>query len=329
MIVPLLHIYILYRAVTNFNLTVSTSNGSFSIPRTVSSITLNGRQSKVIVTDYPFGKSSKLLYSTASVFYAGQIGTRDVVFLYGDSDQEHEFALNLQGSRNATTMINGITTSVDSYGVTTFSIVGNVTGLVTVVDSDSQLVLYSDTDTAGTFFAPVIPSRDTEGDSGTFSNYWQFGSNSSVLVGGPYLVRNATISGSQLQLRGDLNESIILTVFAPPEVTSVTWNGEEVEPLSSANSSNGKFIAQLSTSLSTAAIRVPQLTNWKFADSLPEIQSSFSDESWTIANHTTTNIPDKPLYGDGRVLYGCDYGLYVKRHFPTSSLLTSYLAVKT
>jgi hypothetical protein len=41
---------------------------------------------------------------------------------------------------------------------------------------------------------------------------------------------------------------------------------------------------------------------------LPEIQSSFNDDSWTIANHTTTNIPLKPYYGDGRILYGCDYG---------------------
>jgi hypothetical protein len=40
---------------------------------------------------------------------------------------------------------------------------------------------------------------------------------------------------------------------------------------------------------------------------LPEIRSGFSDANWTPANHTTTKIPFKPYYGDGRVLYGCDY----------------------
>jgi hypothetical protein len=31
-----------------------------------------------------------------------------------------------------------------------------------------------------------------------------------------------------------------------------------------------------------------------------------------VANHTTTKIPFRPYYGDGRVLYGCDYGLYAE-----------------
>ncbi|KAL5482805.1 hypothetical protein ACEPAI_9400 [Sanghuangporus weigelae] len=294
-------------AVTTFSLTVSTSNGTFSIPRTFSSITLDGRESKVIVTDYTFGNSSNLLYSTAAVFFAGQIGNRDVLFLYGDSSQQHEFAVDLKGSSNVTAD-SRIASTADASGLTTIGILGNVTGLITIFDSESQLILYGDTDTAGTFFAPVIPSQDTEGDTAIFNNYWQFGSNTSVLVGGPYLVRNATISGSQLQLRGDLNESVLLTVFTPEEVTSVTWNGQEIEPLNSAGSTPGSFTAQLSMNLSSTAITVPQLTNWKFAGSLPEIQANFSDESWTIANHTSTNSPFKPFYGDGRVLYGCDYG---------------------
>ena len=53
---------------------------------------------------------------------------------------------------------------------------------------------------------------------------------------------------------------------------------------------------------------LPEIGDWKFADSLPEIRPGFSDALWTIASHTTTNCPRKPYYGDGRVLYGCDYG---------------------
>ncbi|KAF8572638.1 glycoside hydrolase family 35 protein, partial [Ramaria rubella] len=80
-----------------FTITVGTSQGTLTIPRTTRNITLDGRQSKVIVIDYTFG-SSKLLYSTASILFAGKIGSRDVLFLFGDSNQDHEAALQLTGS---------------------------------------------------------------------------------------------------------------------------------------------------------------------------------------------------------------------------------------
>ncbi|KAI5120764.1 hypothetical protein M0805_004727 [Coniferiporia weirii] len=294
---------------TNFTLEVSTSQGTLTIPRTVPAITLSGRQSKVIVTDYAFGDSSSALYSTASVLFAGKIGNRDVLFLFGDSNQQHEFAIELKNQLEIQLPIAGVSISSHS-GTATIGILEGVKGLITVVDSTSQLVLYSDSDTAGTFFAPVIPAENAHGDEATFSNYWQFGSNTSVLVGGPYLVRNATISGSELKLRGDLNESVTLTVFAPPGISKISWNGEEVEPFgigSILSSISGTFVGRLQTSSSFNEVSVPELKNWKFADSLPEIQANFSDNSWTIANHTTTNIPFKPYYGDGRILYGCDY----------------------
>ncbi|EEB95866.1 hypothetical protein MPER_05099, partial [Moniliophthora perniciosa FA553] len=53
---------------------------------------------------------------------------------------------------------------------------------------------------------------------------------------------------------------------------------------------------------------VIELGPWKYADSLPEIRDYFDDSDWVEANHTQTNIPHRMLYGDGRVLYGCDYG---------------------
>ncbi|EJC98868.1 glycoside hydrolase family 35 protein [Fomitiporia mediterranea MF3/22] len=294
-------------ATTDFGLQVSTTNGTLEIPQTIPSITLTGRQSKVIVTDYRFG-GSHVLYSTASILFAGQIGNRDVLFLYGDSDQQHEFAIDLKGS-GSVARDPAVKTTKRSE-TTIFSITGNVTRLITLFDSGKQLILFSDTNTAGTFSAPVIPNEHASGDARTFANYWQLGSNSTILVGGPYLVRNASISGSELRLQGDLNatDSTTLTVIAPPEVSSVFWNGRNVHTTkdsASSATSRGGFIAQLQPYVS---ISVPELSGWRFADSLPEVQSNFSDADWTIANHTSTNIPFKPYYGDGRVLYGCDYG---------------------
>ncbi|KAF8968901.1 glycoside hydrolase family 35 protein [Flammula alnicola] len=269
-------------ATTNFKLNVTTAGTSLQIPLVAPTITLGGRQSKVIVTDYSFGALSKLAYSTAQIFYASTIDKRDILFLYGNSTQEHEAAL----------LVNFLS---------------GIEGLVTVWDSDTQLVLFADSDTAATFWSPVLAGQSTN----PLKNYWGLGTNISILVGGPYLVRDATLSGSTLALRGDLKTDVRLTVIAPQSIRSITWNGEKVSGDLTASASltqSGGFVGPLLLSPSLTGIKVPQLTGWKFKDSLPEIQESFNDNSWAIANHTTTNIPLKPYYGDGRILYGCDYG---------------------
>ncbi|KAG2073391.1 glycoside hydrolase family 35 protein [Suillus decipiens] len=287
--------------VTTFKLNVITSAGNFEIPILASDITLGGRQSKLIVTDYSFG-SSKVIYSTAQVLFAGRIGGRDVLFLYGDPASESEVTLTLRG----TPRIKGAgVSSVSSNGVTTVTLLSGIQKLTTIWDSSEQLVLYSDVNTAGTFWSPEISTQD----SVEFANYWQFGTNSSILVGGPYLVRNATITGSTLALRGDLNDSVQLMVIAPDDVKTVTWNGISISSDAAATSNitaQGGFVAQLDTTFTRHDYAPPVLTKWRYADSLPEIRSEFSDANWTLANHTTTNIPS-PYYGDGRVLYGCDY----------------------
>lgn len=52
---------------TNYRLTVPTSKGNVSIPRLSSTLTLNGRDSKIHVTDYNVG-GYNLLYSSAEIF---------------------------------------------------------------------------------------------------------------------------------------------------------------------------------------------------------------------------------------------------------------------
>ena len=85
----------------------------------------------------------------------------------------------------------------------------------------------------------------------------------------------------------------------------MSWNGFHV-PTDFVGSSRSGVIrtGHLSLSKEASGITVPKLTNWKFADSLPEVQSGFSDEKWVVADHTTTNITAKPKFGDGRILYG-------------------------
>ncbi len=278
----------IHRDTISYSLTVPTSNGTLRIPQQLpgNTISLFGRQSRVIVTDYSFGKSSKLLYSTARILFAGTIGTRDVILLYGDPNEGAEFATD---------------DNVFSFPPGSFK-ANSIQPVVKPKSNHAPLLIYADASIASAFFAPVLPS------TGNFSAFWQFGSNNTILVSGPNLVRNASLSsdGTRLALRGDLNVSTDLTLLVPPTVKSVTWNGQNVRVTEMDQIPGLGFLhGQLKFTLNKERdIRVPSLTGWKFQDSLPEVKDGFDDSKWVTADHTTTNITQKPLFGDGRVLYG-------------------------
>ncbi|KZV98894.1 putative beta-galactosidase [Exidia glandulosa HHB12029] len=291
-----------------FKMTVPTSEGALSIPHATPPISLSGRQSKVIVTDYAFG-SDRMLYSTASVLFAGIIDGRNVLFLHGDVMHSHEILATLSSNGHSALSASHeelVTLSHQQHnGRTLISIMHGVKGFVTLWESDKQLVLYADSDTAGTFWAPVLSSSSND-----FGAFWSIGTNDTVIVGGPYLVREASLveNGDHLALRGDLQDDAFLTVIGPRDVKTISWNGQPVEPLSSAKQSTGIFVGRLQTTKALRAFTPPKLTKWKFKDGLPEIASQYDDSKWVTADHESTNLPYKPLFGAPPVLYGCDYG---------------------
>ncbi|CEL57170.1 hypothetical protein RSOLAG1IB_08403 [Rhizoctonia solani AG-1 IB] len=310
----------------NFRLTLPSSLHSSttarSIPLTIPSIALSGRASKVLLRNVSYG-SSRLVWSTASILYAGKMGNRDVVFLHGPSSEGHEFAVPLHKQNfrstgaSATHVSQHISISQHLLsGSQALSVVtvlpGNV-GLVTVFETPSQLVLFADSETAGNFWAPVLATqgKDSLAEQDPYSNFYQFGTNSSVLVGGPYLVRDAQLSSKgELFLRGDLEKESMLTVITELGVVRrVFWNGFPVDTMlhDSSKSTSGVLRFQIAPRVGTADIKVPKLTNWRYRDSLPEVKEGFDDSEWTTANKTSTNIPEAPHFGD-KVLYGCDYG---------------------
>jgi hypothetical protein len=98
-----------------------------------------------------------------------------------------------------------------------------------------------------------------------------------------YLVRDAVRKGKVLNVIGDLSESVSLFVFAPPDIESVLWNGQDV----GAKKNNwNAWEADLDGPESLEAI-ITDLTPWRYADSLPEI-GLFDDSDWVHANHTST-----------------------------------------
>jgi hypothetical protein len=236
------------------------------------------------------------------------MGGRDVLFLYGDSAHAHEAAMVFKGTPRIQVNSAYVELAAAPGGSTSVTFLPGIKGLVTVWDSDQQLVLFSDTGTTDTFWSPVLPGDPSK----DLPSYFQFGSNESVLVGGPYLVRSARISGSTLALRGDLEKDVRLIVIGPSTIRSMTWNDQTVflnPAAQSALTAQGCLIGDVYVRRVSTGITVPTLKNWRYADSLPEITRGFSDAAWTVADHYKTNIPYPPHYGDGRILYGCDYGL--------------------
>jgi hypothetical protein len=95
-------------ASTNYTLKVSTSAGSLQLPQLGGTLSLNGRDSKIHVTDYPAGEYN-LLYSTAEVFTWKAFSKNTVVVLYGGPDEHHEFAVS---STSDASVIGGSTAGV-------------------------------------------------------------------------------------------------------------------------------------------------------------------------------------------------------------------------
>ena len=265
-------------------------------------LTLKSRESRVILSDFRFGASS-VLHTSAAVLFAGVIDGRDVLFLHGDPSQAYEMELVFKGTPNGIhAQSRNVKTMEASGGRTLVTFLHRITGLVTVWDSDQQLVLYSDSKTAETFYAPTISLGD-----GPFRNYWQFGTNITILVGGPHLVRSARLNQEQLELRGDLKESTRLTIIGLSGVRRITWNDSPITQDLHTLASD-VFSVPLDMRRNLVGFEPPSLGPWKYHDSLPEIGREYDDGDWVNATRTSTLAP-KPLYGDGTVLYGCDYEL--------------------
>jgi hypothetical protein len=89
----------------------------------------------------------------------------------------------------------------------------------------SLTLVIVDTQTAYRTWQPTLENAD----AGAFGHFAEVGTNSSAVVVGPYLVRNASVEDGELALWGDVEEETEVVVYATEGVTSVTWGGEKIE----------------------------------------------------------------------------------------------------
>ncbi|KAG6916269.1 hypothetical protein DXG01_007613 [Tephrocybe rancida] len=272
---------------TNFSLRVNTtSDGEVTIPKS-GSLTLAGRESKIIVSNYPFG-SSKLQYSTAEIMTWATFDGVDTLIAYALAGQTVEIVIDnptsasvaTAGSRSVTATKNGKTVTISGSPFD-----------ITVVTIGKTRIIVADKKTASAFWAPRLAVNGTGLDHYDISP-----SVPSVLVKGPYLVRSAAAHGSTLQLTGDLNATTTIDVFASRQLTGVTWNGKSVKL---AESDIGSLRGTVALPGDLHSVHLPVLSDleWKCADSLPELNVEYNDSKWVLANKTSTLRPQKPTAG--------------------------------
>lgn len=88
---------------TSYKLKLPTSSGNLTIPQLGGSLTLNGRDSKIHVTDYDVA-GTNVLYSTAEVFTWKKFEDKKVLVVYGGAGEHHEIAVS--GSTKASVIEN-------------------------------------------------------------------------------------------------------------------------------------------------------------------------------------------------------------------------------
>ncbi|KAL1710662.1 glycoside hydrolase family 35 protein [Schizophyllum commune] len=266
-------------------LNVKTSKGDITIP-TEGDITLAGRDSKIIVVDYVFGQSeTTVLYSTAD------IDSTDYIVLYAGKGQTGQTAILFDEKPRVFTEDCSSVESSFADGV--LNIDYTLDGFEAVsINNGSLVLLLADKSTANTWSTPDIQG---EGDWGKF---FSIGTNSSVLVGGPYLVRSASIDGDTLALVGDLNGTTPIEIFAPAAVSQVTWNGASLDLESSSRGSL------------TGTSSRPSAHGRYLEGTLPEIDPEFDDSNWVTADLTATNYTNLPPISGDKILYSQQYGFY-------------------
>ncbi|KAF5354886.1 hypothetical protein D9756_005306 [Leucocoprinus leucothites] len=283
---------------TDFKLRVNTTEfGELTVPRN-GSITLAGRESKILVSDYVFGASS-LVYSTAEIMTWATFDDVDNIIVYALKGQYVELLVSAKSiSQLSRTGSNSVTAKVDGKSV----LISGTTSGLSIISFGKTRVFVADKKSASAFWSPKIANE------GRHTQYDVAPDVPSVLIRGPYLVRGVSAHGSTLAITGDINGTTTLDIFAPSKYHSVTWNGENVRV---KKSELGSLQGVVEFPRELGAVHVPSMAEvqWSCADSLPELALDFDDSGWVLANKTSTKRPQQPFEGKN-VLYSSEYGFH-------------------
>jgi Beta-galactosidase, domain 2/Beta-galactosidase, domain 3/Beta-galactosidase jelly roll domain len=291
----------------DFKLKASTSSGPIMIPRYKvskkhdTSITLDGRQSKIIVTDYNAG-NTHILYSTAEIATWVNVDGKDVIVFYTNPSQHVEVCVASPFSMDQNRIIkppNMIVTSEALGGEHFLTYTWKQESGVHHVVTEGAILLFADRRSAYNIWAPAL-------SPGPHSRACD-----SILVYGPYLVRNATSNGDTLALTGDIDTGLSPTgtqIEVWANFGKITWNGQTLRITRTWRASWTAIIKAPTGKFSVPSINSSS-TKWKVLDSLPEISIDYDDSLWMKADKTTSNNKYFPPYTTP-VLYAGEYGFH-------------------
>lgn len=271
---------------TPYSFSVPTSLGNVSIPQLGGTLTLNGRDSKIHVTDYDVG-GYNLVYSSADVYTHGASSEKKVLLLYGLAGETHEFAFPSQLGK-PTVEGDDSTVKIQTIG-SAVVVQWDVTETRKVLHYGSNLDVYllwrNDA------FSYWVLELEAPSPVGNYTSQTK----ETVIAKSGYLLRTASKSGTSLYLTGDLNATSTLEIIAGlPGSNNIYFNGAKV---AGVESSSGRLSATLVYSAPT--LDIPDLSSleWKFIDSLPETQSTYDDSAWTKADHRNTTNDARDDWG--------------------------------
>ncbi|CZR68512.1 related beta-galactosidase E [Phialocephala subalpina] len=269
---------------TTYQLSIDTSIGNISIPQLGGNLTLNSRDSKIHVCDYDIG-GINLIYSSAEIFTWTNSDNKTTLILYGAKGETHEFAFLAElGPPELSSQCTGIQKqTVSSLVVVQWDVVPSTC----VVSFGNAVKVY------------LLWRNEAY-------NYWALdaGINTSVIVKAGYLMRNASITDNALYLNGDINATTTLEIIAAPlQCGQVFFNGQLIiEDLNLTQQATLQFVPSIFTLPDFSSL------DWKYIDSLPEIQTGYDDSNWTLCSQNFSNMA-RPLT-TATSLYAGDYEYY-------------------
>ncbi|KAK6813900.1 hypothetical protein RU639_010546 [Aspergillus parasiticus] len=284
---------------TSYEWQAATSQGNITVPQLGGSLTLHGRDSKFHVTDYDLG-GINLIYSTAEIFTWRRHGSKYVLVLYGGEDETHEFAVD--SSLGNATAIEGSNVRLGKKGATfvvQWDIIHSRQALHFGEHLDVYLLWRNE---AYQYWVMDLPAPEPLGLHASPSR-----TNSSAIVKAGYLLRNASISENTLHLTGDVNTtSTVELISAPPGCCSdVLYNGNRLQNISNTNGRVSGVVPYIDPKLAIAEL---ESLEWRYFDSLPEVQPTYDDDLWTLCNRTSSNNPRNLTTPTS--LYSSDYGYH-------------------
>ncbi|RCI08598.1 hypothetical protein L249_4730 [Ophiocordyceps polyrhachis-furcata BCC 54312] len=286
---------------TAFTLRLPTSAGILTIPQSGGALTLLGRDSKVMVTDYPVGDYS-LLYSSAEVFTWKKFAAdKTVLVLYGGRPGEtHEFAVRGDGQQQVRLLEGDDGVMANLLAGVAVVVKWKTTTGRQVVKIGHLVIHLLDRNSAYKYWVPVLPSNGSSYGSSVMNP-------ESLIINGGYLIRSAAINGPRLSLKADFNTSTPLEIIGvPPGVSQLSVNGQQTRYSVSAL---GDWIAE--PDIGIPKVFVPDLSAlpWRRIDSLPEIQPGYDDSAWPVADKQRSSNSAFPSTTPVS-LYGSDYGFH-------------------